>query len=91
VTAPPLDEDERAELQRLRQRVGELEDELHEQARRVNEIVGAAQVKTYWLDRWHVDLNTWMTSPYGRGVRGLARIVRVPVRLLRRMKRAVRK
>jgi hypothetical protein len=89
MSTEPLIEPEREELERLRRRVAELEDELFLQAERINRIVGNAQAKTYWLDRWHVDLNTLMTSRQGTRVRALARAVRGPVRLLRRLRRTL--
>jgi len=49
-----------AELERLRTRVAELEAELVEQAARTERIVAAAQARTYWLDRWHLDLDALM-------------------------------
>jgi len=49
-----------AELERLRTRVAELEAELVEQAARTERIVAAAQQRTYWLDRWHLDLDALM-------------------------------
>lgn len=49
-----------AELERLRARVAELERELVEQAERASRIVAEAQQRTYWLDRWHLDLNALM-------------------------------
>lgn len=88
-TTGPLTEDERAELERLRRRVVELDAELAEQARRINLLVGTAQHQTYWLERWHVDLNTLMARPAAGRVRATARAVRTPVRVLRRLKRAM--
>lgn len=67
------------ELETLRARVEELERQLAEQARRANAAVAAAQERSYWLDRWHIDLNAWMEGPAGvrfrRGLRVLRRIV----------------
>ncbi len=82
-----LNADERAELERLRRRVAELDAELAEQARRINLIVGATQQRIYWLDRWHIDLNAIMARPGASEVRALARAVRGPIRVLRRLKR----
>jgi hypothetical protein len=83
----PLTTDERAELEALRRRVAALEDELHEQARRTNAVVAAAQERAYWLERWRVDLNAIMERPAAGRVRAAARAVRGPFRLLRRLKR----
>lgn len=54
------DTDRQAEVERLRARVAELERELTEQARRTARVVAQAQQRTYWLDRWHVDLDALM-------------------------------
>jgi hypothetical protein len=85
----PLTADERAELEALRARVAALEAELGEQARRTNAVVAAAQARTYWLDRWRVDLNGVMARPAAGRARALARGVRRPARALRRAKRAL--
>jgi hypothetical protein len=81
--------DEQAEIERLRARVKVLEAELIEVQAWANEVVGAAQAKTYWLDRWRVDLNELMRHQNARRLRALARGVRFVVRLMRRVKRRV--
>jgi hypothetical protein len=48
------------ELDDLRSRVAALEDELAERTERANAAVAAAQDRSYWLDRWRVDLNAVM-------------------------------
>jgi hypothetical protein len=83
----PLTSDERAELEALRRRVAVLEEELHEQARRTNAAIAAAQERAYWLDRWRIDLNAIMARPAAGRVRAAARAVRAPLRVLRRIKR----
>jgi hypothetical protein len=79
------DTDQQAELQRLRARVAALERELVEQAQRTERVVAAAQERTYWLDRWHLDLNALMRR----------RAVGVPLdttlRALRKLRRGVQK
>jgi hypothetical protein len=86
-TATPLSTDERAELEALRARVAALEAERFELASRANAAVAAAQERSYWLDRWHVDLNALMQRPAAGRVRGLARSARAPVRAARGLKR----
>jgi uncharacterized coiled-coil protein SlyX len=75
---------EETELQELRSRVVELERQLAEQAARTNALIAEAQERTYWLDRWHIDLNALMRRRGADQVRALLRVLRVPVRLVRR-------
>jgi hypothetical protein len=58
--ATTADTDRQAELARLRERVAELERELLAQAERTERVVADAQRQTYWLDRWHLDLDALM-------------------------------
>lgn len=74
-----------AELARLRARVAELEAELAEQAARTERIVAAAQQRTYWLDRWHVDLDALMRR------RAVGAPLDVTFRTLRKLRRGVQK
>jgi hypothetical protein len=55
--SPPSRDDE---LETLRRRVADLERELAERTERANAAVAAAQDKSYWLDRWGIDLNALM-------------------------------
>jgi citrate lyase beta subunit len=48
------------EIARLRERVASLEAQLLETEAWANRVVAEAQDKTYWLDRWHLDLNALM-------------------------------
>ena len=86
----PLTDAEAHELEALRRRVRELEDELAEQARRTASAIAAAQERAYWLDRWHVDLNALMRRPAAARARATARLVRAPLRRLRVLVRALR-
>ncbi len=52
-----------AEVERLRRRVAELEDELVTQAARTNAVVADAQRRTYWLDRLNLDLDVTLGRP----------------------------
>jgi hypothetical protein len=47
----------------LRQRLEALEREHVEQVARANAALAAAQDRSYWLDRWGVDLNELMRRP----------------------------
>lgn len=74
-----------AELERLRARVAQLEAELTEQAARTERIVAAAQARTYWLDRWHLDLDALMRR------RAVGAPLDVTFRALRKLRRGVQK
>jgi hypothetical protein len=88
-TTAPLTDAERAELEALRARVAELEAERFELARRANAAVAAAQRRSYWLDRWHIDLDAIMARGAAGRLRRVARALRSPVRAARKVKRAL--
>jgi hypothetical protein len=79
--------DQQTELEQLRARVAALEAELVEQAARSERIVAEAQERTYWLDRWHLDLNALMRKPGAAEFRALVRGVRWFARALKKVKR----
>ena len=83
MTAEPLTADERAELEALRTRVGQLE----RQVAAANAAVAAAQERVYWLDRWHIDLNALMRRRGAAELREAIRVVRGAIRMVRRAKR----
>jgi hypothetical protein len=56
------------ELELLQARVGALEAELLELEASANRAVAEAQEKTYWLDRWRVDINAIMERDAARRV-----------------------
>jgi SAM-dependent methyltransferase len=64
----------------LRRRIDALEREQHERIARANAALAAAQDKSYWLDRWRIDLNALMrrrgASELRAGVRGLRAVYR---------------
>ncbi len=68
------------ELEALRDRVEVLERDRFEQAARTNAAVAAAQDRSYWLDRWGIDLNALMrrrgASELRAGLRGLRAVYR---------------
>lgn len=74
----------------LRARIEELEDRLVEQAARSNAAVAAAQERSYWLDRWHLDLNALMRRPAAGRLRGGLRALRAVLRAYKRARRALR-
>jgi hypothetical protein len=80
------------EVQRLRERVAELERELATQAARTNAVVADAQRRTYWLDRLHLDLDVTLGRPPVRlaltaALRAVRRLRRLRGRLRRMMRR----
>lgn len=81
--------DQLTEIERLRARVAALEAELVEQAARTARIVAETQERTYWLDRWHLDLNALMRKPGAAQFRALVRAVRYVVRGLKKVKRTL--
>lgn len=79
--------DQQHEIERLRARVAQLEQELVEQAARANHVVAEAQERLYWLDRWHLDLNELMRRPGAAEFRWLVRAGRAVLRKLKTIKR----
>jgi hypothetical protein len=79
-----------AEVQALRTRVAQLESELADQARRTNALLADAQERTYWLDRWQLDLNALMRRPGFDATRRALRGGRGVYRRARRAARAAR-
>jgi hypothetical protein len=75
------------ELERLRARVAELEQELIEVQAWANEAVGAAQAQAYWLERWHLDLNAFMERPWAGTVLAALKAVRAVYRRALQFKR----
>jgi hypothetical protein len=49
-----------------------------------NAAIAAAQDRSYWLDRWHLDLNALMRTAPGRGLDGLLRALLAVYKRLRR-------
>jgi hypothetical protein len=70
------------ELETLRRRVAELERELEERTARAGAAIAAAQDRSYWLDRWGVDLNALMRRRGAAELRAAIRAVRALYRLL---------
>jgi hypothetical protein len=81
---------EQSEIERLRARVAALEAELADTEAWANRTVAEAQEKTYWLDRWHVDLDRLVNRPSVNWIRKTARGARSVVRIVRRLKRRPR-
>jgi hypothetical protein len=64
-------------------RLEELDRQRVEQLAKANEALAAAQDKSYWLDRWHVDLNAVMARRGAAELRALVRALRAVVRWVR--------
>jgi hypothetical protein len=75
---------ENPEVLELRRRLAEAERELATRSAQANSAIAAAQDRSYWLDRWHVDLNAFMRSPAGRALDGMLRTLHAVYRRLRR-------
>lgn len=75
------------EIARLHEQVARLERQLAETEAWANRTLVAAQEKTYWLDRWGVDLNAVMRRPAADRARTLARGLRSIYRLAVRRQR----
>jgi hypothetical protein len=78
------------DIARLTARVAELERELAQTQRRAARAVAEAQRRSYWLDRWHVDLNALMERRAAERARAAVRLVRGPVRAARLLARKLR-
>jgi len=70
-----------SEIAALRERLAAVDAEHAEEIARLQAALARAQERAYWLDRWHVDLNRAMVTPWGRAARAVVRALRVPVRL----------
>jgi hypothetical protein len=82
--------DEQIEIQQLRDRVSALESELADVQAWAYGTVAEAQERTYWLDRWQLDLNAVMRRRSVERARTVARGARAVVRAARRVKRQLR-
>jgi len=71
------------------ERVAALEREQAERIAQAHAAAAAAQDKTYWLDRWGVDLNALMQRPGASELRAAVRAAREVKRRAVRIKRAV--
>jgi hypothetical protein len=79
------------ELEALRRHMADLERELTERTKRANAAVAAAQDRSYWLDRWGIDLNALMrrrgAAELRAGVRAARALYRAGYDLRSRSKR----
>lgn len=82
--------DAERELHALRERLAMLEAEHADEIARLQAALARAQERAYWLDRWHVDLNSAMTTRWGRSARAVVRTLRAPVRMATLVRRQMR-
>jgi hypothetical protein len=71
---------DKSELELLRRRVADLEREHAERTERANAAVAAAQDRSYWLDRWGIDLNALMRRRGAAELRAAVRAARAVYR-----------
>jgi len=74
---------ENPEVVELRRRLAEAELELATRTAEANAAIAAAQDRSYWLDRWHLDLNALMRTPAGRILDAALQALRAVYRRLR--------
>jgi hypothetical protein len=79
------------EVERLQAQVAALERELVNQAAKANAAVARAQERTYWLDRWNLDLNALMERRGAAELRGLVRVARSGARAAKRARKRLRR
>jgi len=91
--APETGTDVAQELTRenaeLRAQIEELQNQLAEQSALTNEAIARAQERVYWLDRWHIDMDTLVAVPGVSVLRALFRAIRAPFRLARKLARSL--
>lgn len=79
----------RREVERLREVVAGLEQQLEETERWGSQTVASAQESIYWLERWGVDFNAMMSrrgAEHARRIfRGIRAVYRVGLRIKRRL------
>jgi SAM-dependent methyltransferase len=72
---------ESTETDALRARIDALEREQHERTARANEALAEAQDRSYWLERWNIDLNALMRRRGAGELRAALRALRSAYRL----------
>jgi hypothetical protein len=87
VAEPSTGQDDRAEVERLRARVDQLERELAERTAKAEAAVAAAQDRSYWLDRTRIDLNVVMRH---RAARWAFEVLLASAKALMALKRRLR-
>jgi hypothetical protein len=90
-TEQPFSTDERTELEDLRARVAELEDQRAREIATAHRAVAEAQERSYWLDKMNIDLNHFFATPAGRASWLVLRRARRVAWALRRRRRKVQR
>jgi hypothetical protein len=75
---------ENPEVAELRRRLDEAERELATRSAEANAAIAAAQDRSYWLDHWHLDLNSVMRTRAGRFLDATLELLRAVYRRVRR-------
>ena len=75
---------ENPEVAELRRRLAEAERELATRSAEANAAIAAAQDRSYWLDRWHLDLNALMRTTPGRALDAVLQALLAVYKRLRR-------
>jgi hypothetical protein len=83
-------DEQAAEIERLRARVEQLEGELVGVEAWASRAVAAAQERTYWLDRWHLDLNRLMERRGAAEFRAVLRGLRAVYRAVNKLRVRIR-
>jgi hypothetical protein len=76
-----------SEPEQLQARIAAIEAELLELEARANRAVAEAQEKTYWLDRWRIDLNAIMERTATQRVLAAAQRAQAIYRVVARRRR----
>jgi hypothetical protein len=89
MSATDISNEQRLQLEneRLRTQIAALERELVEVQSATNAAIGEWQERAYWLDRWHLDLNSLMSRRGATELLGTVRAVRGVYWRLKRLKR----
>jgi SAM-dependent methyltransferase len=85
-TTPSTDNEQ---VEALRRRVEAQEREHAEQIKRANAALAAAQDRSYWLERWRLDLNELMRRPGASEARAALRGLRALYRVLKKAQYAL--
>ena len=84
-----IESSENAEVERLRERVEEQERAHAESIKRANAALAASQDRSYWLERWQVDLNELMRRPGASEARAAMRALRGVYRSLNHLRNQI--
>ena len=89
MTSSRKTETEQTEVEALRAQVAALQDQVAAQSAFINRIVAWTQERTYWLERWHLDLDAVMRKPGVPQAVAAARVARGGMRRLKHAQRRI--